>query len=613
MRIHLWRGYLIGVVGLAVGHATLTDPTRLDLTWTLVAWSSVLATIAGIAVHRPIRPGPWWLTAAGLAATAAASMVAPASIELAEGTTRAMAGDALHLGSYVMIGVAVVWFARLQAHGADREAAVDAAIVALALASVLWSIVIDRQALGADLDLSSRMVAVVAPILPAGVTALCVRLMLAAGPRLTSARLLGGAWILAFLGSISWVVLLEAGAYSPGGPADLLWFAALGCAGASALHPSMARLGEPTRQTLRTESRGRTVVLGIALLATPAALLLGTGTPAIDVVAPVAGSGLIALLVLGRLTRLVHDREEARAALEIHALRQEAIAQIGSSALGDRSTDDLLAEAAALATVALDGLAVTIHDPSDARDPADHPRPTYGRVPLVELAITDGDRTFAVLEAASEGRRTLRHEEHAFLVSVTAVLSSMVARRSAEDDLRRLAHHDDLTGLPNRVLLLDRLERAVAQRDRGPVGVLFVDLDGFKAVNDAYGHAAGDALLATVAQRLAEMVRVGDTIGRLAGDEFIVVAPDCDRVELADLAARLLAVIAQPVALGEALIGVTASVGAAVATDADRDPAEVLRRADAAMYAAKEGDGIPIAFADEATTPSSTNVRRVSH
>jgi diguanylate cyclase (GGDEF)-like protein len=155
--------------------------------------------------------------------------------------------------------------------------------------------------------------------------------------------------------------------------------------------------------------------------------------------------------------------------------------------------------------------------------------------------------------------------------------------------LRHLALHDPLTGLANRVLLLDRLGLALAGTDRRGerVGVLFVDLNGFKAVNDRFGHAAGDHLLVSVARCLTSLVRASDTVARFGGDEFVIITsvPAAGDGTLVRLAERVRAGIAALTEPGEGL-GVTASIGAATGADGD-DPEHVLAAADALMYAEK--------------------------
>ena len=157
-------------------------------------------------------------------------------------------------------------------------------------------------------------------------------------------------------------------------------------------------------------------------------------------------------------------------------------------------------------------------------------------------------------------------------------------------DLARRATHDDLTGLPNRALFSDRLEHALARRpDANALGraVFFIDLDRFKTVNDSLGHQAGDDALRAVAERLTACLRSGDTVARLGGDEFVVLLEDVtDPTSVEEIADRILAAVAQPLALGGAETRLTASLGIAVSRP-DVSPEALLREADSAMYAAK--------------------------
>jgi len=178
------------------------------------------------------------------------------------------------------------------------------------------------------------------------------------------------------------------------------------------------------------------------------------------------------------------------------------------------------------------------------------------------------------------------------LVSIAAVGRDLTARKQREADLAHRATHDVLTGLPNRALLLDRLEKAVdvvSASSTDEVALLFIDLDRFKTVNDELGHDAGDALLRVVAERLASALRGVDVVARLGGDEFVVLCPGLGRVEAEDVARRLLeSVSGSPIAVAGQRVGVTASVGVTVAGGAAQHHAEgLLREADVAMYQAK--------------------------
>ncbi|MGB8650246.1 MAG: EAL domain-containing protein [Mycobacteriales bacterium] len=172
-------------------------------------------------------------------------------------------------------------------------------------------------------------------------------------------------------------------------------------------------------------------------------------------------------------------------------------------------------------------------------------------------------------------------------VFVSAAIRDISVRKQAQAQLAHQATHDALTGLPNRVLLADRLEQMLkrSRRNGTSVTAVFLDIDRFKAINDSRGHSAGDALLTSVAHRLDAVVRSSDTVARFGGDEFVVIAEDA---ELEELGRRLAAAVAQPVRLPDGTeLRVSASLGMAVA-GLDDDADSLLRDADAAMYEAKE-------------------------
>ena len=159
--------------------------------------------------------------------------------------------------------------------------------------------------------------------------------------------------------------------------------------------------------------------------------------------------------------------------------------------------------------------------------------------------------------------------------------------RQAETQLAALAMRDSLTGLPNRRLLMDRIEISLATREKqARVWLLFVDLDSFKSVNDTLGHDAGDSLLVEVARRILANTRSHDTVARLGGDEFVVLCTDVTREETERIAGRIIDALRQPIEVGTETVTVTASIGLAVASTAVT-AVELLRSADTAMYRAK--------------------------
>ncbi len=174
---------------------------------------------------------------------------------------------------------------------------------------------------------------------------------------------------------------------------------------------------------------------------------------------------------------------------------------------------------------------------------------------------------------------------------VVWVAQDITERKLAETRLKQLAHFDSLTGLPNRALFRDRLATALAQigRRRTPIGLLFVDLDRFKKVNDTLGHDAGDALLRVAARRLAAVVRQTDTVARLGGDEFAVVLPDLHGAHAAgQVAEKIVRAFRVPFGVDGHELHVTPSIGIAVAPGDGEDADVLIRNADVAMYQAKE-------------------------
>ncbi|MEA2358633.1 MAG: hypothetical protein QOI62_1893 [Solirubrobacteraceae bacterium] len=215
------------------------------------------------------------------------------------------------------------------------------------------------------------------------------------------------------------------------------------------------------------------------------------------------------------------------------------------------------------------------------------------------LPIRSGAEVLGVLEFYSRAVKHLDEPLLETLANVGSQIGEFFRRRRAEERLAHQALHDDLTGLPNRGLLLDRLGHALERSERqgSPVAVLFMDLDNFKVVNDSLGHHVGDQLLLEVAARLQRVLRRSDTVGRIGGgtvarfggDEFVVLCEDLtEEREALVIAERISRALAQPVVLGGQELVVSASIGLAVGTGGGATPEALVRDADAAMYRAKE-------------------------
>jgi diguanylate cyclase (GGDEF)-like protein/PAS domain S-box-containing protein len=283
------------------------------------------------------------------------------------------------------------------------------------------------------------------------------------------------------------------------------------------------------------------------------------------------------LLAIGR------DISERRAA----EMRLRAVAAMGERALAGADPADLASEAVELMRVTLpvSGAEVRLGDGEVLA--ADGPST---EMPM-RLTVGAEDELVVWLE------RELSDDEMSFLRAIANTLATALARLRTEERMRHEALHDPLTGLANRTLLRDRLEHALARsaREDALTGVLFVDLDDFKDINDARGHAAGDAVLVELGKRLRVAVRPADTVARLGGDEFVVVCEEVDEAAAMALADRLEEAIRQPLTVAGVEHHLSASIGVALGR---ADPDTLLADADAAVYQAKAGGGSRVKLFD---------------
>lgn len=188
-------------------------------------------------------------------------------------------------------------------------------------------------------------------------------------------------------------------------------------------------------------------------------------------------------------------------------------------------------------------------------------------------------------------------EEHQVRI---AVAHDITERKEMEAQLLYAAGHDDLTDLPNRTLLLDRLQTSLTLAEREQVGlsVLFIDIDGFKDINDGYGHAVGDLLLQQIAKRLGDCIRKSDTVGRLGGDEFLIILNKVNSaVSAALVAEKIRATLAEAFVIEGSSLSVSASIGIARYPESGKQPLDLVQSADQAMYQAKNNGGDKVILA----------------
>jgi len=240
------------------------------------------------------------------------------------------------------------------------------------------------------------------------------------------------------------------------------------------------------------------------------------------------------------------------------------------------------------ATVATPGGRLTVPDTKASETWRGHPLVVGG--PQVGFyagaTIVVSGEPVGVVCVFGDRPRKLGDKEEEALAALARQASAQLDLRRRNAELRDAAVRDPLTGVANRTLLLDRLELALAQRERegGHVGIFFCDVDEFKAINDRRGHDEGDRVLRRIAERLQAATRATDTVARIAGDEFVVLCPGLDSPqELDELAARIDELVHAPDLEGEPALRVRLSIGAALADE--REPAaSLLRRADQEMY-----------------------------
>jgi diguanylate cyclase (GGDEF)-like protein/PAS domain S-box-containing protein len=301
----------------------------------------------------------------------------------------------------------------------------------------------------------------------------------------------------------------------------------------------------------------------------------------------------------------ITDRKLAESELKRRADQQAVVARLGERALEGADVGELIEDALgeAMRMLGVEPGAVLQYDQDNdvllLRAGAVPRRAAHGNGSGVaqgaylaaDLAggrawqIEGRDRRWGVLWLAPTG--PLDAADVDFVQALANILADAIQRRATEDDIRYQALHDPLTGLPNRVLFLDRLGHALVRR-APRAAVLLLDIDNFKLVNDSLGHVCGDELLMEIAPRLMDALRPGDTIARLGGDEFVVLLEGISDTRDAELISeRLMAAFDVPFRLAGGEHFATASLGIAIAEDEDPVPASLIRDADSAMYQAK--------------------------
>src|SRR4051794_40977907 len=587
------RLLLAVLVAALIAHAVLYDTSAES--WLYILISGAAAVVATWGSRRPGAFRGAGLVALGLGLNLAGDALWIA-YDLLQGAPDVSPADAAYLASYVALALGLSRMAgsRGRSRRQQVDGWIDAVTVLVAALLVIWQLSVAATVADDSVPLFTRCVWAAYPVLDVALIALVFRLVSTRvrGDRSALAVAAGAAcWLGADLGN-----LLVADASASSVWFDTGWLLGGLLLGAATVVPGrrVPAAAVPADDDEVATGLGRLAVcLGALLVPMGLEVLRDLGGSRGESTALSAGSVVLITLVFVRTARLLRAEAAARALVRSQQRYSAALAAHSSDAvvvldrrgrlLGDPAgLAGLLGELPAGVTAG-DLLRLIGVDEEEARRAFQRAIAAGGAV--VDIELRGGpDRWLGVRLADL----TANPDVHGIVLHVTDI----TGRKDAEAALAHQAFHDAPTGLANRALFADRVEQALhrAARLGGAAAVVFLDLDVFKAVNDALGHAAGDTLLREVAARLRSGVRAEDTVARLGGDEFAVLLEQADEgpQEAEVTARRLLEALRQPVVLEGRTLTVSASVGVAVGT-ADATADSLIRDADIAMYAAKTG------------------------
>jgi diguanylate cyclase (GGDEF)-like protein/PAS domain S-box-containing protein len=506
----------------------------------------------------------------------------------------------------VLLGLVLMPYAELAVATRVRML-LDGLVIGVSILLVSWALILQPTLSGASDGWLAKTISVAYPV--GDCVAITLALVIVARARHGSELrmmtiLMLAAGILAFgVGDTGFLVGTQSGTYASGSPIDLGWAAGFTLIGIAATVRGAAAETTPSRHTQRLSLLAPYGAVVVALAVVGVRLGRGTSpdwfsiTLLLGALALVVGRQVLTMFENDSLTRNLEHRVEQRT-------EQLASRERWFASLVHNSTDVIL-------VLDTDGV-IDFQTPSALRIFGYAEDALHGTGVSSIVAPDEAVRLVDVLHrlaeqplATSTLDLTLRHADGELRHTETTITSlvhdpavagfvvtirDVTERRRLEQQLMHQAFHDELTGLANKALFADRVQRALAAcaRTAAPLAVIFIDLDSFKSVNDSLGHGCGDELLSQVAQRLASCVRPGDTVARFGGDEFAVLVESMQNEDEAlEVARRFRQALhgGFPVAGREVLI--RASMGVAVNRSGLEDVEEMLRNADLAMYQAK--------------------------
>ncbi|MGY1786594.1 putative bifunctional diguanylate cyclase/phosphodiesterase [Geodermatophilus sp. SYSU D00698] len=594
-RAVLRRAAVAGAVGLVA--VLLWAQAALSGT---VAGTAVYFSVTGLAVvaawegvRRGSRRAAVVWIAVGVSLSAVGDVLWQLQVALTGSGADVGPADGVYLASYVVLGVGLSLLARVPGHGEDQRLSgwIDALVVFVAALLVVWQVSIAATVHDEALGLPTRIVLALYPAFDAALIALVVRLLATRGQGEWTSPVVAAACAFWLFSDVAY--LLDADADSFGSLLDSGWLlgslllalATWPQGGTPEGSPAVPQRSAPARLA---------VCLGALLVPPTTDLVLHVSGGAEGSAAVLVSMVVLTALLFVRCSLMLRGEAAARALVRSRERFAAKLTAHSSDAVLVVSRDGRLLNDPAPLAALLGTVAGGVTSAADAVRLAGVDPELTGE--LFARALAGGGVVDAELPARHRGGdrwigiRLVDLGDDPDVGGVVVHVTDVTGRRRAEEALAHSTLHDGLTGLANRALFSDRVGQALRRtvRGGGSAAVLSLDLDGFKAVNDSLGHAAGDALLREVAARLRGAVRADDTVARLGGDEFAVLVEQAGvgDDEALVTASRVLEVLCRPVALPGGTVTVSASIGVAVGRGAVAGDA-LIRDADLALYAAE--------------------------
>lgn len=590
MRAAAWF-VALGVLSVVLWFA-LTPGIPRAIAGLAIVSAATIAVLVGILWHRPGTSAAWWALFAGMVIGVVGNAVRVGGLLVGDPAAVEVVNEGIFLTSRLALLFAAVLFIAARRPREDREGLFDALMV------LMGAILLVLAAPPGPPE-SDDLLSAVTATLTIAILVMVIRLFATSGRAPLSLVALLAAITLHATGSLLGA-LQELNPLATGTRAFFLLAAV--SVGAAALHPSMREVTEPQPIRERRPTPARMVALGAALLINPIVALRASYS---NETSPLLfiGVAVLTVLVLWRIGRLVQQRERFQAALVNSEVRLQALVQHAFDAIMVLDVDGTIRYASP-------ALARMLHRTDDS----------FSRVDAHDLiSASDGPALRTALQTIRNGGGPTRLEvrlrredgttmwgdlslvnrlEDPAVGGIVVNLRDTTTRKRAEAELQHLAMHDPLTGLPNRAALLRTLEDALRYDTRrfDGLAVLFVDLEGFKSVNDRFGHTAGDRLLAGVADRLQSAIRPYDTVARYGGDEFVVIATGIESdAKALVLAERLRAHLRPPFNWPGVQARVGCTIGVARTDHSETSAEDLIAAADQAMYRARRA-GQPTAI-----------------